>query len=332
MRRFLLLALVTAALLSVGAALAAAARPSFVTVTNGALTLGGKAFRFTGFDMPWLNSNCYGNNTRYPTSVLRTELAALKGTNGLRAWFFQRQATANAGTAQATRDWSAFDDALKLARTDGLQVIVTLADYNQSCDSGSRPPDWFAGGYRDASAEPLGTTSYRQYVSDIVSRYRDDPTILAWQLMNEPDVCAAGGRDTLIAWANDMTSLIRSLDPNHLVDAGSTGSCVTGTLDDFLAIEQGTQDSFCERHFYTSEPLAWGLADALAGCRALGKPLYLGETAFTAPDQATRVSLMQTKLNAEFGAGVAGELWWAYGYDVFRNDPLIGLLASYATP
>jgi endo-1,4-beta-mannosidase len=300
-------------------------------VTNGSLTIGAKPFRAVGFDMPWLNSNCNGNNARYPTSVLRSSLAALKGTNTLRAWFFQRAATANAGTPQATRDWSGFDESLKLAHGAGLKVIVTLSDYWDSCDSGTRGPEWFAGGYADASSEPLGTTSYRQYVADVVARYKSDTTILAWQLMNEPDVCADGGQATLVSWANDMTSLVRSIDPNHLVDVGSTGGCTTTSPDDYATIEQATSDDLCERHIYNSDPMAYGLAGTIATCSGLGKPVYVGEVGFSA-SASDRVALMQTKLDAEFAAGVAGEVWWAYGYDIFRNDPLIDLLASYATP
>ncbi len=53
-------------------------------------------------------------------------------------------------------------------------------------------------------------------------RYRDDPTIMAWELANEPE-----GRDRVKdfnAWLDQTASFIKSLDPNHLVTTGSEGS------------------------------------------------------------------------------------------------------------
>jgi mannan endo-1,4-beta-mannosidase len=61
--------------------------------------------------------------------------------------------------------------------------------------------------------------------------YRDDPTIFAWELANEPR-CKSGSRfdssegwstSTLTTWANEMSTFIKSLDPNHLVSVGDEG-------------------------------------------------------------------------------------------------------------
>ncbi|KAF6251036.1 glycoside hydrolase superfamily [Scenedesmus sp. NREL 46B-D3] len=58
--------------------------------------------------------------------------------------------------------------------------------------------------------------------------YKDDPTILAWNLINEPRCetwmpanswCPAA----LSAWFKDMGDYVRSKDPNHLVSSGSEG-------------------------------------------------------------------------------------------------------------
>jgi mannan endo-1,4-beta-mannosidase len=51
--------------------------------------------------------------------------------------------------------------------------------------------------------------------------YREDPTIMAWQLCNEPR-----GIDQVEAfhrWIDTTSALIKSLDPNHLVSIGSEG-------------------------------------------------------------------------------------------------------------
>lgn len=76
---------------------------------------------------------------------------------------------------------------------------------------------------------------YFDHVRRVVTRvntitgkpYRDDPTIMAWQLCNEPRVFGsrdfAGYKDGFINWSRQSTALIKSLDPNHLVSTGSEG-------------------------------------------------------------------------------------------------------------
>jgi mannan endo-1,4-beta-mannosidase len=47
--------------------------------------------------------------------------------------------------------------------------------------------------------------------------YRDDPTIFAWELANEP-------RDYPPEWIDETAGFIKSLDPNHMVTVGSEGT------------------------------------------------------------------------------------------------------------
>jgi endo-1,4-beta-mannosidase len=50
--------------------------------------------------------------------------------------------------------------------------------------------------------------------------YKDDPTILAWQLGNE--LCLSPNRDSVpVSWSTEMADYIRSLDANHLIMDGT---------------------------------------------------------------------------------------------------------------
>lgn len=79
--------------------------------------------------------------------------------------------------------------------------------------------------YSDTTAVKL----YRNAVSYIVGRkntvtgrdYKNDPTIMAWQLCNEP----RGMNNTVVynQWVDSTAALIKSLDSNHLVSAGTEG-------------------------------------------------------------------------------------------------------------
>lgn len=58
--------------------------------------------------------------------------------------------------------------------------------------------------------------------------YRDDPTIIAWNLINEPrcESWLAANKDCnkrVQAWISEMSSHVRGLDPNHLITIGSEG-------------------------------------------------------------------------------------------------------------
>ena len=52
---------------------------------------------------------------------------------------------------------------------------------------------------------------------DIRSETRDDPTIMAWELMNEGNAQPEALR---LAWTAEMSAYIKSVDPNHLVSSG----------------------------------------------------------------------------------------------------------------
>ncbi len=79
-------------------------------------------------------------------------------------------------------------------------------------------------------------TYYRNYINMLLNRnntytnvlYKDDPTIFAWLLANEPraksDSIDEGGDGSLIVnWTINMTAYIKSIDTNHLVGLGIEG-------------------------------------------------------------------------------------------------------------
>ena len=56
--------------------------------------------------------------------------------------------------------------------------------------------------------------------------YREDPTIMAWQLGNEPR--GFQNSDAYVLWADRTAGLIQALDPNHLVSLGGEGKLQNG--------------------------------------------------------------------------------------------------------
>jgi mannan endo-1,4-beta-mannosidase len=322
---------------------------AFVRRYQNILLVGEQRFTFTGLNIYNANSN---GSCWYPMArgkVLGRSLDALTGQDRvIRAWFFQNMATTN-----GRRDWHAFDHTLAVARAHGVRVIAVLANQWNSCDtSGAKPASWFANGYRQVARGDL--VSYRDWVAQVAGRYRNDPTILAWQLINEGQIPVAGGPcppdagATLRAWAADVSGVIKGVDPRHLVSVGSAGGDRCGTTGrDYLELYSLPTVDLCEYHDYdTLSPIAAGNEDGLrtrlAQCNLLGKPLFVGESGIplqAVPSLSARAALFASKFQAQFALGVVGEVVWnwnLYGsqaqFDVGPHDPALKVIARYGTP
>lgn len=72
---------------------------------------------------------------------------------------------------------------------------------------------------------------YKDYVNYFLNRtntltgikYKDDPTIFAWELANEPRARSDKTGATLNNWIGEMSAYIKSVDSNHMVTPGSDG-------------------------------------------------------------------------------------------------------------
>lgn len=72
---------------------------------------------------------------------------------------------------------------------------------------------------------------YANYVKDVITRtnrytkvrYIDDPTIMSWQIGNEPRAFLPANKECFANWMSKAAALIKSLDTNHLVSTGSEG-------------------------------------------------------------------------------------------------------------
>ncbi|KAE9457023.1 hypothetical protein C3L33_11078, partial [Rhododendron williamsianum] len=53
--------------------------------------------------------------------------------------------------------------------------------------------------------------------------YKDDSTIMAWELMNEPRCSSDTSGRTIQGWITEMASYLKSIDSNHLLEAGLEG-------------------------------------------------------------------------------------------------------------
>jgi hypothetical protein len=329
---------------------------SFVTRSGSQLQLDGQPYRFSGLNIYNANNVTYcwyalGSGPKFDAALS----AIGSGQSVFRTWFFQPLATTN-----GQRDWSTFDHTLMVARMHGERVIATLGNEWNDCDGGSSVPrykneSWFASGYRTQRI-PGTPSTYRDWVAEVVSRYRLNPTIMAWQLMNEAATpsddgsgrCTATSAQTLRNFAVDMAGVIKSIDKNHLVSLGTIGAGECGTNGaNYQYVYSAPGIDLCEMHDYGPASALMptdpnnGLLRRIAQCRALNKPLFVGEAGLTVSSLGSigaRASAFDAKMSAQFAAGSVGELIWdwcdadqvAYsGYEITPGDPTLAVLTKY---
>ncbi len=85
--------------------------------------------------------------------------------------------------------------------------------------------------------------------------YVNDPTIMTWELANEPRAFSDENKPLLEKWVNETAALIKSLDPNHLVTTGTEGSWgCEGDIDLFERIHAGNDIDYMTVHIW---PFNW---------------------------------------------------------------------------
>jgi mannan endo-1,4-beta-mannosidase len=324
----------------------------FITRRGDQLLLSGQAHQFMGVDAyelgtDWgINAGCGGMLT---DSGLDQFFASLPVHSLVRSWFYQPMAT-NVHTGG--RDWRSLDRVVAAAARHGDYLIATLGDEGGVCD-GANFHDllWYQQGWQTAisnqDGQGLELTTYRQWVTDTVSRYRSSPAIGLWELINEPETStcplnlAAGNcgdpricpseqvaETALHGFFAAASAEIRSLDPYHLVSTGLGGSGVCGAQgSDYGPVQDVPGVDVFSYHDYGNDATALtpAIMAAIAAAHHAGKAIIAGETGIMAGDQpgcatwAARSAMLKAKRDAQFGAGANGFLVWNWVPDARRT-------------
>ena len=237
---------------------------SFVTVQGRGFERNGKPYRYAGANIwygAWLGADtAYGNRARLARELDRlkalgvrnlrilgsAELSPLK--NSITPGFRDRTATYNEDLLKGL-DWTLAE----MAKRDMTGVIYLtnfwewsggmmtylswvnggkFINMNDPAHPWPEFADWNAAFYTDGQAQAM----YRDYIRAVVTRtnsvtgvaYATDPTIMAWQLANEPRPAgsakiAVPNLPAFYRWIDETARYIKTLDPNHLVSTGSEG-------------------------------------------------------------------------------------------------------------
>ena len=118
----------------------------------------------------------------------------------------------------------------------GVYVVLALSDYfhnddkaacvvgmtNDSDDDSDDDATFFSREEcRRVYKERVGKILTRKNAMKGGREYRDDGTIAAWNLINEPRCRGCG--DALQRWIDEMAAFVKSIDPNHMLTIGEEG-------------------------------------------------------------------------------------------------------------
>lgn len=191
------------------------------------------------------------------------------------------------------------------------------------------------------------------FIKEVVSRtntingikYINDPSIMAWELANEPRPMSKENFDLFKNWIKSTSELIKSLDPNHLVTTGNEGEqgCHVD-LELFKEIHSYPSIDYLTFHIWVKN---WGwydytnpdstlpealnkvqkyFDDHIKVASALNKPLVLEEfglardyqefmpgTPTTYRDNYYNYAFNEIAENIKIAGPLAGANFWAFG-------------------
>jgi mannan endo-1,4-beta-mannosidase len=364
-------ALATALLLLAGLAVWSAgparAATGFVSTDGTSFSVDGAPFRFGGVTNYYLHYSS-------PTMVNDVfEDAAAMGVTVLRAWTFLEcggdKPNSNGGCSAGPDHWMQkwsnaanggaggviyndtgagglvqLDKAIAAAAAHHIRLILPFT--NNWRDFGGM--DQYVTWYGLADHDQFYTDArirkdYQNWIAHLLNRtntvtgvaYRNDPTIFAWELANEPRCIDASlptsgtcTPATLKEWVSTMSAFVKGVDANHMVSVGDEGflnrngngnNSFPYTQADGVDHEQLTSVSTVDFGTYHMYPQAWGqspvqqwgtgwITDHDAAGRTMNKPEILEE--FGSTDQSTRDATYAAWTDAVRTTGGAGFMVW----------------------
>lgn len=218
---------------------AAAGVSGFVKVDGTQFSVDGNPMFVNGFNSYWLMSLAADPTQRNKvTSVF--EQAAVHGLKVARTWAFndgQYQALQTSPGVYDEQVFQALDFVVYEANKYGIRLILSMANNYENFGGKAQYVKWARNAGQnlysddDFFTNPTVKGYYKNHVKTVLTRvnsisgvaYKDDPTIFAWELMNEPRCQSDPSGRTIQGWIEEMASHVKSIDGNHLLEAGLEG-------------------------------------------------------------------------------------------------------------
>lgn len=350
----------------------AAAKPAFVRAQGTRLIIAGRPFRFVGANVAVMYRD--DDRERMPETLRQASQA---GISVVRVWASGEGGPGDIGPVADLHDWprthplrwapgkwneEAFvhlDKVIAEAARNKLLVKLCLANWWRDTGGITQYLRW--AGINDAADEkfPFGINPeramlfytndetrrlYREHLEKIATRrntvtgilYRDDPNIFGWELMNEAQSVTSRWAERR-AWFAEMSTLLKSLDPNHIITPGDWGYRTAAERREWLKDHQLPNIDYCDVHHYPrpDEDVAVDSPKALrefvenraAAAFSIKKPLVFGEFGMGTEGHKgfSQLEWYRAYLESNVLAGSSGAMFW-----ILTPDPNRGYGVTYA--
>lgn len=320
-----------------------------------------KPLYLNGFNAYWMMYMASDRSSRDKVTTAFQE-AAKSGMNIARTWAFSDGGYRALQISPGVYDEDTFkglDFVISEARKNGVYLILSLANNWKDFGGRNQYVQWARkSGQYLSNDDEFFTNSvtkgyYKNHIKAVLTRmntitgvaYKDDPTIFAWELMNEPRCPSDSSGKSLQDWVSEMAAHVKSIDSNHMLEVGlegffgqsapgkrqsNPGGWLFGT--DFISNNQVPQVDFATMHLY---PDQW-LQNASEGEQAafvdrwvqvhiqdsdtiLKRPIILGEFGMSSKSPGYSIGKRDSyfgKLydtiyaSASSGGSCAGGLFW----------------------
>ncbi|KAK1403842.1 Mannan endo-1,4-beta-mannosidase [Heracleum sosnowskyi] len=312
-------------------------RSDFVKTSPTRFVLNGKPFYFNGFNSYWLMYMASDPSTKEKVSSTFRQ-ASVHGMNVARTWAFSDGGSRPLQSSPGVYNENMFkglDFVVAEAKKNGVYLILSLV--NNWDDYGGRKQyvQWARdkGQYMnddDFFSSPVTKEFLKNHIKAVLTRvntitrvaYKDDPTIFAWELMNEPRCQSDLSGRLLQNWIAEMATYVKSIDRNHLLEVGLEGfygesmpqqkqynpGYEVGT--DFISNNQIPQIDFSTIHLY---PDQW-----VPGASKQGQADFVNKWV-ESHIQDSKTVLKKPILVTEFGKSSRSS-----GYSVGARDAYLG--------
>ncbi|XP_021290607.1 mannan endo-1,4-beta-mannosidase 6 isoform X1 [Herrania umbratica] len=347
----------------------------------------GQPFYVNGFNTYWLMVFAADQSTRGKVSELFQQASSV-GLTVCRTWAFndgQWRALQKSPSVYDEEVFKALDFVVSEAKKYKIRLILSLVNNWDAYGGKAQYVKWGkAAGLNLTSDDEFFShqtlrSYYKAHVKAVLNRvntltnitYKDDPTIFAWELMNEPRCTSDPSGDTLQSWIAEMAVYVKSLDAKHLVEIGLEGfygpsaparaqfnpnSYATQVGTDFIRNHQALGVDFASVHIYADSWISqtisdahlqftksWMVAHIEDAEKYLGMPVIFSEFGVSTKDPGYNSSFRDTLISTVYktllnstkkgGSGAGSLLWQLFpdGTDYMDDGYAIVLAKSPST-
>lgn len=344
-------------------------------------------FYVNGFNTYWLMVFAADQSTRGKVTDVFKQAASV-GLTVCRTWAFndgQWRALQKSPAVYDEEVFKALDFVVSEAKKYKIRLILSLTN---NWDAYGGKPQYVKWGKEaglnltsddDFFSHSTLKSYYKAHVKTVLNRvntitnitYKDDPTVFAWELMNEPRCTSDPSGDKLQDWIQEMAVFVKSVDPKHLVEIGLEGFYGPSTPDrvqfnpntyaqqvgtDYIRNHQVLGVDFASVHIYADSWISQSISDVHIQFteswikahiddaeKYLGMPVVFAEFGVSTKDSGYNTSFRDTLINTVYktllnstkkgGSGGGSLLWQLFpdGTDYMDDGYAIVLSKSPST-